>query len=233
MKTLLCAAALVLVVATACDPTPGVNDRTPGTAKDSLSYAIGLSIAKNIDRDSLDLDLQMLLSGIVDEQAKKSLFADSVIQQVFMRLQQAQVEKANKAKAANSEQARKAGDEYRAKNGARNGVQTTSSGLQFEVIKLGTGPKPTAESTVRVHYTGTLVDGKVFDSSVQRGEPAEFGLNQVIPAWTEALLMMPVGSKVRIVAPSNLAYGDTGFGEVIPPGATLIFDIELLDIVKK
>ena len=106
------------------------------------------------------------------------------------------------------------------------------SGLQYEILKQGTGAKPSANDKVKCHYHGTLINGTVFDSSVQRGEPATFGVSQVIPGWIEALQLMPVGSKWRLFIPSNLAYGEHGAGDVIEPNSTLIFDVELLDIVK-
>ena len=111
-------------------------------------------------------------------------------------------------------------------------LQLLPSGLQYEVVKMGTGPKPTAESTVKVHYVGTLIDGTEFDSSVKRNEPAQFPVSGVIPGWTEALQLMPVGSKFNLYIPQSLAYGANGAGEVIKPYSTLIFEVELLEIVK-
>jgi FKBP-type peptidyl-prolyl cis-trans isomerase FklB len=124
------------------------------------------------------------------------------------------------------------GQKYLADNGKRKGVTTTASGLQYEVLKEGTGPKPAVTDSVSVHYHGTLIDGKVFDSSVERGEPTSFPLQGVIRGWTEGLQLMPVGSKWRFYIPSDLAYGDQAQGDDIPPGSTLIFDVELLGIVK-
>lgn len=124
------------------------------------------------------------------------------------------------------------GEAYQAENALREGVTVTESGLQYEVLKMGKGRKPAATDRVRVHYTGTLIDGTVFDSSVERGEPITFALNQVIPGWTEGVQLMPVGSKFRFVIPYNLAYGERGAGQQIPPYATLIFEVELLDIEK-
>jgi FKBP-type peptidyl-prolyl cis-trans isomerase len=121
---------------------------------------------------------------------------------------------------------------YLAKNKEKTGVTVTPSGLQYEVIKLGTGPKPTKDNTVKVHYTGTLIDGTEFDSSVKRNEPVEFQVSGVIPGWTEALQLMPVGSKFRLFIPENLAYGSNQAGAVIKPFSTLIFEIELLEIVQ-
>ena len=121
---------------------------------------------------------------------------------------------------------------FLAKNKGKAGVTTTASGLQYEVIKMGTGAKPTAQNTVKVHYVGTLIDGTEFDSSVKRNEPATFPVSGVIPGWTEALQLMPVGSKFKLYLPTAIAYGATGAGEVIKPFSTLIFEVELLEIVK-
>ena len=146
--------------------------------------------------------------------------AREVINQLFMRLQQEE-----------SELNAAAGKEYQEIMRHKSGVVTLPSGLQYEIIKEGSGAKPKATDKVRVHYHGTLINGVVFDSSVERGEPAEFPLNAVIPGWTEILQLMPVGSKWRVVIPSELAYGSRGAGDVIRPNMTLIFEIELLDIV--
>ena len=124
------------------------------------------------------------------------------------------------------------GENFLAENGKREGVVTTKSGLQYEIIKKGNGATPTANDKVRVHYHGTLIDGTVFDSSIDRGEPAEFGVSQVIKGWTEALQLMPVGSKWKLYIPYDLAYGDREVSEEIKLYSTLIFEVELLDIVK-
>ena len=117
-------------------------------------------------------------------------------------------------------------------NGERPEVKTTQSGLQYEIISEGKGPRPTVEDTVRVHYTGTLIDGTKFDSSIDRGEPTKFGLLQVIPGWTEGLCLLAEGSKAKLYIPAGLAYGERGAGGMIPPYATLIFEIELLEVIK-
>ena len=147
--------------------------------------------------------------------------AKEVINNYFMKLQKERLE-INK----------KAGEEFLNINRHKAGVVELPSGLQYEVLKNGTGAKPTANDKVKCHYHGTLINGTVFDSSVQRGEPAVFGVSQVIPGWVEALQLMPVGSKWRLFIPSNLAYGENGAGNLIEPNSTLIFDVELLDIVK-
>ena len=143
---------------------------------------------------------------------------------------QAYFTKATEAKGAES---KKAGEAFLAENGKKKGITTTASGLQYEVIKMGDGEKPLATDEVTVHYHGTTTDGKVFDSSKERGEPATFPLNGVIAGWTEALQLMPKGSIFKLYLPSNLAYGERGAGEKIPPYAVLIFEVELLDIKKK
>jgi len=128
---------------------------------------------------------------------------------------------------------KKAGEDFLAANGKKSGVITLPSGLQYEIIKTGTGPKPKAEDEVKCHYHGTTIDGKVFDSSVNRGEPASFGVNRVIPGWTEALQLMPVGSKWKLFIPSALAYGEQAPSPEIKSNSVLVFEVELLEIVKK
>ena len=147
--------------------------------------------------------------------------AKQVINDYFMKLQKEKFE-INK----------KAGEEFLTINKGKAGVVTLPSGLQYQVLQKGEGPTPTASDNVKCHYHGTLINGTVFDSSVQRGEPAVFGVSQVIPGWVEALQLMPVGSKWRLFIPSNLAYGEHGAGEAIEPNSALVFDVELLDIVK-
>lgn len=147
--------------------------------------------------------------------------AKQVINDFFGKLQQEKFEN-NK----------KAGEEFLAINRKKAGVTELPSGLQYQVLRKGDGPVPTASDKVKVHYTGSLINGQVFDSSVERGTPAEFGVTQVIPGWVEALQLMPAGSKWRLFIPSALAYGEQGAGQSIEPNSTLIFDVELLDIVK-
>jgi len=149
---------------------------------------------------------------------------DEAFKEISNRMEAKQAET---SKASTSE-----GEAFLAENAKRDGVTVTASGLHFEVLQEGTGEKPVASSTVRTHYHGTLIDGSVFDSSYDRGEPAEFPVNGVIAGWTEALQMMPVGSKWRLTVPYNLAYGERGAGGSIGPYATLVFDVELLDIVS-
>ncbi len=199
-----------------------------------ISYIFGHSIGSRIKDDNVTVDLDALIAGIKAALAGEPSQLDEdetyATLQRFQREMQAEQEKA--AAAAGSENA-KAGAAFLAANGKRKEVTTTSSGLQYEVITKASGAKPTKEDSVRVHYHGTLIDGTVFDSSVESGEPAEFGVGEVIPGWTEALQLMPVGSKWKLVIPSNLAYGERGVSEDIGPNSTLVFEVELLGIVGK
>lgn len=192
-----------------------------------ISYALGLSIGNNFKSSGInDLELSDFTEGVKDilENKEPKISYDEakkVINDFFMKLQQEKLE-LNK----------KAGEEFLAINKGKAGVVTLPSGLQYEVLKTGEGKKPKATDKVRCHYHGTLINGTVFDSSIERGEPAVFGVNQVIAGWTEALQLMNEGSKWRLFIPSNLAYGERGAGEVIEPNSTLIFDVELIEIVK-
>ena len=194
---------------------------------DKVSYALGLSIGNNFENSGIkDLQVEDFVKGLTDvlsgnQPAITYDEAKEVINNYFMKLQKERLE-INK----------KAGEEFLNINRHKAGVVELPSGLQYEVLKNGTGAKPTANDKVKCHYHGTLINGTVFDSSVQRGEPAVLGVSQVIPGWVEALQLMPVGSKWRLFIPSNLAYGENGAGNLIEPNSTLIFDVELLDIVK-
>lgn len=194
---------------------------------DKISYALGLSIGNNFQSSGIkDLQLEDFVRGleaVLKEKEPEISYdeAKQVINDYFVNLQGERME-LNK----------KAGAEFLGINKNKAGVTELPSGLQYEVIRKGEGPKPTAADQVRCHYHGTLINGTVFDSSVQRGEPAVFGVSQVIQGWVEALQLMETGSKWRLFIPSELAYGEHGAGEVIEPNSTLIFEVELLDIVK-
>lgn len=194
---------------------------------DKVSYALGLSIGNNFQNSGIkDLQVEDFIKGLTDVMEEKQPAitydeAKEVINEYFIKLQKEKME-INK----------KAGEEFLHINKGRAGVVELPSGLQYQVLKQGNGAKPSATDKVKCHYHGTLINGTVFDSSVQRGQPAVFGVNQVIPGWVEALQLMPVGSKWRLFIPSNLAYGEHVAGEMIEPNSTLIFDVELLDIVK-
>ncbi len=194
---------------------------------DKVSYSLGLSIGNNFQNSGInDLQIEDFVKGLKDilgGQTPEISYdeAKQVINDYFMKLQKEKFE-INK----------KAGEEFLNINKGKAGVVTLPSGLQYQVLQKGEGPKPTASDKVKCHYHGTLINGTVFDSSVQRGEPAVFGVSQVIPGWVEALQLMPVGSKWRLFIPSDLAYGEHGAGEAIEPNSALVFDVELLDIVK-
>ncbi|MDE6121563.1 MAG: FKBP-type peptidyl-prolyl cis-trans isomerase [Muribaculaceae bacterium] len=200
-----------------------------------LSYALGLSMGQNFRASGIEsINVQDFADGVAavfyGEAPKMSYDEAKKEIQVFFEGLQAKQEAAARAMAEVNE---KAGQEFLTENGKRVEVKTTSSGLQYEVIEEGTGAQPSANDQVKVHYTGKLIDGTVFDSSVERGEPATFGVTQVIPGWVEALQMMKAGAKWRLFIPSALAYGPNGAGGVIGPNQTLIFDVELLEVIGK
>ncbi|RMF42247.1 MAG: FKBP-type peptidyl-prolyl cis-trans isomerase [Planctomycetota bacterium] len=190
---------------------------------DPASYGLGYDIGMNISGGGLtaeDINRADLLAGIFDALSKKDPAVDGQAIQAAME-QLLQRILARKTAAAN---------QFLAENKKKDGVQVTDSGLQYQVIKQGNGASPNVASKVTVHYEGRLINGEVFDSSIQRGEPATFGVSQVIPGWTEALLRMKVGDKWRLFIPPNLAYGERGSPPVIGPNETLIFDVELLQV---
>ena len=201
---------------------------------DRISYALGLSMGNNFRASGIEtINVADFADGVAAVFSGKDLKmtydeAKEEIRKYFTAMQERQQAEAAKV----GEQNRKLGEAYLADNAKRPGIVTTASGLQYEVLTQGDGPVPAATDQVKVHYTGRLIDGTVVDSSVERGEPATFGVTQVIPGWVEALQLMPVGSKWRLHIPSALAYGPNGAGGVIGPDATLIFDVELLEIVK-
>lgn len=202
---------------------------------DRLSYALGLSMGHNFRASGIEkISVQDFADGVAAVfygEAPKMSFDDAkkVINEFFTELQRKQQEQA----AAMADVNEKAGKAFLEENGKRAEVKTTPSGLQYEVLTEGTGAQPSAQDQVKVHYTGKLIDGTVFDSSVERGEPATFGVTQVIPGWVEALQLMKAGAKWRLFIPSQLAYGPQGAGGVIGPNQTLIFDVELLEVIGK
>jgi FKBP-type peptidyl-prolyl cis-trans isomerase FklB len=192
-----------------------------------VSYGIGYNMGSGLGRDkTITVDVAALMAGITDGLAKaKTRVPEADIEAAFTALQQ----KMAAAQAAAGEKSLAEGNAYLAKNKAKAGVKVTASGLQYEVLKSGTGPKPTPTNTVKVHYHGTLIDGTVFDSSVERNEPIEFPVTGVIPGWVEALQLMSVGDKWKLTIPSDIAYGPRGKGD-IPPNAVLVFEVELLEV---
>jgi FKBP-type peptidyl-prolyl cis-trans isomerase FklB len=196
-------------------------------AADSFSYAIGLSIASFYKAQGIsDINNQLVLKALSDAKVDKPLLNETQVNNCIVGYMQ-------NARSAKAGPNKKAGLAFLAENKKKAGVVTLPSGLQYQVLKEGTGPKPTIDEQVKVHYHGTLIDGTVFDSSVDRGQPITLGLKNVIPGWTEALQLMPVGSKWKLFIPSDLAYGDNPAGPTIKEGSTLIFDVELIEIVKQ
>ena len=228
---------LIALLASACTNT-ATGQQEPATLHsrvDSVSYAIGADIGRNIKanmhQSGMDsLDLQILTAGfrdgldsverIPEEQVK------TMIQAYVMEMQQAQMAKRAEEGQANAA----AGKAFLEENGKKEGVMTTASGLQYTVEQMGTGTKPIKDDTVKINYRGTLLNGREFDSSYKNGEPLVYPVARFIPGWVEALQLMPTGSKFKLFIPSELAYGDGGMGEEIPPNSTLVFDLELIGI---
>jgi FKBP-type peptidyl-prolyl cis-trans isomerase len=198
--------------------------------KDKMSYIIGMDIGNNLKKQSIDVDPNILSKGIKDALASgKPLLTEQEISETMaafqkeMMAKQEQVAKKNKAE----------GDAFLSENKKKEGVKTLPSGLQYKVIKTGTGKKPKSTDTVTTHYRGTLINGTEFDSSYKRGQTVSFPVSGVVPGWTEALQLMEEGAKWQLFIPSNLAYGERGAGGLIGPNATLIFEIELISIQEK
>lgn len=223
MKNIIFLSSLILFIACKTEKTNKTANLI--TELDSVSYSLGVNIGENIKTQFEDINLDNFEAGIKDvlEKDVEAKISDNqaqaIIQSYFSKKQQKQ-----------SESVIEDGINFLRENGKREGVTTLASGLQYEVINDGTGPKPTIENNVTTHYHGTLIDGTVFDSSVDRGEPASFPVGGVIKGWTEALQLMAVGSKWKLYVPYDLAYGERGAGPQIGPYSTLIFEVELISI---
>ena len=205
------------------------------TQKDKASYAIGLNIGKSMHKDSVDVDTSILLRGLKDGLAgSKPLLTDDEARAAMVTLQTDLRKKQEEKILVQGEANKKEGEAFLAENKTKDGVVTLPSGLQYKILKEGTGPKPTAADTVVCNYKGTLLDNTEFDSSYKRGQPATFPVGGVIKGWTEALQLMPVGSKWQLFIPSELGYGARGGpGGGIGPNATLVFEVELMSIQPK
>jgi FKBP-type peptidyl-prolyl cis-trans isomerase len=216
-------AAVGLLVVSACTKTAKLDND-----QQKASYAIGQQIGSNMKSQSVDVDVDALSAGLTDAiKGKEARLKPEEMQAAMGKLQEASMKKHQESGEKNAAE----GKAFLEKNKGNSNIKTTASGLQYEVVKEGSGPKPKATDVVSVHYTGTLINGTKFDSSVDRGQPAEFPLNGVIPGWTEGLQLMPVGSKYKFYIPSELAYGARDQGP-IPANSVLIFDVELLEIKK-
>ena len=230
MRRILCtmaAAALVIVGAAAvAEEVPTLKSE-----RERISYSLGVEMGNNLKRQGIDLDVTLLTRGMQDVLSGGTLLlGEAEVREAVMAFQKDLMAKQQEAQKAASAKARAEGETFLAANAKKDGVVTLPSGLQFKVITQGSGASPQASDTVSVHYRGRLIDGTEFDSSYRRNEPASFRVGGVIAGWTEALQLMKVGAKWELTIPSKLAYGDRGNSNVIPPGATLVFEIELLAI---
>ena len=216
----------IALIISSCTDT--ATYKTPETEMEQVSYIIASNMAKNLKSQGLDsINASAVAQAFTDVfEGNESAISEEESNEIMKTFS----EKMMARQAEKSAKANEAGAAYLAENGAKEGVITTESGLQYEVIVSGDGSKPTTADQVTVHYHGMLTDGTVFDSSVDRGEPATFGVTQVIKGWTEALQLMSVGDKWKLTIPSGLAYGDQGAGGMIGPGATLVFEVELKGI---
>ena len=218
----------LLIVSIALILSACTNNNTykiPETEMEKVSYSLGVNMASSVKSQGLEsIDANAVAKAFNDVFEGNDL---DISEEESMKILQDYFGKLQAAKQAKSSEV---GSAYLAENAAKKGVITTESGLQYEVLTTGTGATPTSDDQVTVHYHGMLTDGTVFDSSVDRGEPAQFGVTQVIPGWIEALQLMSVGDKWKLTIPSELAYGDRGAGGLIGPGATLVFEVELLGI---
>lgn len=231
MKKTLMALAVTGFIGVGFTGSLAAEEPTLNTDDEKVSYGMGLVLGQRMQGDIPDLQLEQFLQGIRhgaaggDEARMSREEIQAALQSYQQKMQADQMKQMEELAQANKE----AGETFLAQNAEREGVKTTESGLQYEVIEEGDGPKPTADDQVKVHYTGELINGEVFDSSRQRGEPVTFGLSQVIPGWTEGLQLMQEGARYKLYIPSDLAYGPGG-NRSIGPNETLVFDVELLEV---
>ncbi len=230
--------AVAVITLAACQKEAEQKPAVLDTDEAKQSYSLGVSVGRYLDstldeysKMGLNLDSALILRGVQDAIADKTALNEEEVQAMMTALEEQFREKQAAIAEAEAAQAIAAGKTYLEENAKKEGVTVTESGLQYEVLQAADGAKPAATDTVKVHYTGTLTDGTKFDSSLDRGEPAQFPLNRVIPGWTEGVQLMNVGSKFKFTIPSELAYGERDMG-VIKPNSVLVFEVELLDIVK-
>ncbi len=223
--------ALAGLMTTAVFAADAASDLTSN--QQMVSYSIGVDLGRNMAKQKLDLDINSLSAGLKDGFSGTQLkLSEDKMKEVLMSFQKEFVAKRNAEVQQKAQQNLKAGQDFLANNKKQPGVVTLPDGLQYKVMTMGTGPKPTQTDTVKVDYTGTLINGTVFDSSEKQGQPISFKVNQVIKGWTEVLQLMPVGSTWQVFIPADLAYGAQAVGNVIGPNETLIFTIHLISIEK-
>jgi len=235
MKGLIILTGIVAIFLGSCSKN-SVSSVKIKTKEDSLSYAFGIVNYNALQSDSLKLDPMIVAKAMVDGEKGNPVMSDETARGFIMAFvtsrQAAQAEKKAEENKILYKDYIAENEAFLTKNKDKAGITVTPSGLQYEVIKMGNGEKPNKDNTVKVHYTGTLIDGTEFDSSVKRNEPAQFPVSGVIPGWTEALQLMPVGSKFKLYIPQDLAYGSSQAGELIKPYSTLVFEVELLEIIQ-
>lgn len=236
MKKLLAAVALFAIafVCVSCGGGEGGARKTSlETDLERASYAYGMDVATSMLRSGMDIDVDLFVQGFRDTlEGRGVLLTEDEKVRIIQEFGQQMRERQRAIAEATASENLAAGTAFLEANKDKEGVMVTESGLQYTMLEEGTGARPTADSRVKVHYTGTLIDGTKFDSSYDRGEPIEFPLQGVIPAWTEGVQLMKVGGKMKLFCPPDLAYGDRGAPPVIGPNSVLIFDIELVDIIE-
>lgn len=241
MKRLLLVAALAVAQGAMAAETPAASTAAAPAASSSsfsnedakVAYSLGFVFGKNNAAAIENLDIDKFVAGFKDGYSgKQGLLSDDDIKKVLTDYKERRMAQVQAEFQKQGEENKAKGAAYLAENGKKTGVATTASGLQYEVLTAGSGAQPKATDTVEVHYEGKLTDGTVFDSSVARGQPASFRLDQVIPGWTEGVQLMKEGGKTRFVIPANLAYGEMGAG-TIPPNAVLVFEVQLLKVTKE
>jgi len=228
-RFILTALFVLAVGSAAAQDKPAFKDQ-----KEKISYIIGMDIGANFKKQSIDIDPDIMAKGVKDGlSGAKPLISETEAKEIMAGFEKEVRTRRETAQKTAGEKNKKEGEAFLAANKAKEGVKTLPSGLQYKVIKQGTGKKPAAADTVTTHYKGTLIDGTEFDSSYKRGKPATFQVGGVIPGWTEALQLMEEGAKWQLFVPSNLAYAERGAGQIIGPHATLIFEVELISIQEK
>lgn len=235
IKGLITSTILSAIILGSCGES-SIKNAKMQNGNDSLSYAFGIVNYNGLTQDSLTLNPVIVAKAMLDGQDGKPEMSDEIARSFIMQFMQEREAEMMEQQAERDRVTYKdyiaENEAFLAKNKEKEGVKVTPSGLQYEVITMGSGDKPTTESTVKVHYVGTLIDGTEFDSSIRRDQPAQFPLAGVIPGWIEGLQLMPVGSKFKLYIPENLGYGASGAGETIKPFSTLVFEVELLEIIK-